>query len=218
MPHLTRERRAAAVLAVLAVVVLAGCSQDDEDPVSPPAADPTPLAEYDASTLSLSRQSPCPGLTTQAAAPTLGGEVTTQGYGSGERARLSAVVRDVAQEEGCVFRGEEAATGRAWVFTPPVPVSRAQGFVRTLAREQNCRRVQGAAAFGDPGVGRICERGKRAVGSYGGLFGEAWLGCSVQVPRAAARGEQGREELVRRTGEWCVQVLEAARAVSEAEE
>lgn len=216
MTHLTAPAlRLLPALALLLAPVLAGCTGGDDGPApgsAPSSAAPTSLDAYDTAGLSLGRTSPCPALSEDAVARALGGDVAgSSTWANGERARLAIGVRDVAQEAGCAFRGEAGTSARAWVFAPPVAPSRARAVERTLRSEQGCRRVADAPAFGEPGVGRTCVRQDRVVASFGGLFGEAWLGCSVAVPRSAARGDDGRSALVRRTGEWCVRVVEAAQ-------
>ncbi len=221
MPRPPRPRRILAGLALPLALVAACTGGEGSGPAepTPSAAEPTPLGDYEVAGLALARASACPALDDEAVARALGGEVTdSTSYSSGEPATLAVGVRDVAHEAGCVFSGEEGTTARAWTFAPPVSPPRAKAVVRTLAQEEGCTRVQDAPAFGKPGLGRTCSRGRRLVGSYGGLFGDAWVGCSVAVPTSAARGPKGRRSLVRRTGEWCVQVLEAARRTTEASE
>ena len=50
-----------------------------------------------------------------------------------------------------------------------------------------------------------CADDGAVVASYRGLFGDAWLSCSVEP----AGPDDG---LVERTGRWCVTVLQAASA------
>ncbi len=218
MPRLPRRSARALALAAGLALVAGGCTGDGEPAAQPSASAEaaTPLADYETAGLAVTRTSPCPALPERAVTEALGGEVTGgTAYADGEQAALAPGVRAVPQEAGCVFRGEQRAAARAWTFTPPISPGRAKAVARQLRREQGCTPVEDAPAFGDPGLGRTCERGPRVVGSYGGLFGDAWLGCSVAVPKAQARGEQGRRDLVRRTGAWCVQVLESARQATE---
>ena len=60
-----------------------------------------------------------------------------------------------------------------------------------------------------PSVALICPAGDRRWASFRGLFGDAWLACSLSAP--ATLGDQ---ELLDRAGRWCVAVAEAA-AVSD---
>ncbi len=68
---------------------------------------------------------------------------------------------------------------------------------------KGCRPLDGAADFGRTSVGLACttERGTRV--SYRGLFGDAWLACSVEARTPLA-------ELSRRTDEWCAAVVQSA--------
>ncbi|MDQ4055708.1 MAG: hypothetical protein M3237_23860, partial [Actinomycetota bacterium] len=73
------------------------------------------------------------------------------------------------------------------------------------AREEpGCEPVADAPAFGQPSAAVVCATEPRREVSYGGMFGDAWLTCTLSsgVPRA---------ELLDRAGRWCVAVVEAAK-------
>ncbi len=131
---------------------------------------------------------------------------STKSYDNGERARLSTDVSDVAHEFGCAWLTPDA-TARAWVFAPPVTRHSARVLAREVRTEPGCRTVSGAPEFGKPSAALVCEVGSEVEVSYRGLFGDAWLTCTLSGPLGSPR-----EELTDRAGRWCVAVVEAARA------
>jgi hypothetical protein len=203
-------RRAAAVLAAGVLLLATGCTGDDEEP-EPQALTSrasTPLTSYAADTVVLERAPFCEQIPTSAVDEALGGEATrSTAWDNGERTRLTDDVRDVAHEYGCSFEGEEA-TARAWLFAPPVTPARARELIRQASRVQGCRAEPGDPGFGQRSVAMVCETDGEQTASYRGLFGDAWLSCSIAVPT----GSVDVPELMDRTGRWCVQAAEAARA------
>jgi hypothetical protein len=95
---------------------------------------------------------------------------------------------------------------RAWVFAPPVTRTQASVLVVGVRRTAGCRVLDGHG-FGSPALGALCTTRGRADASYRGLFGDAWLTCSVAD---GGREKLSREQLLRRAGDWCVQVATAA--------
>lgn len=59
--------------------------------------------------------------------------------------------------------------------------------------------------FGSPSVSTRCTGDGTTEESYRGLFGDAWLTCTLSTPGDPV-------DLPERTSAWCVSVLEAARA------
>jgi hypothetical protein len=66
--------------------------------------------------------------------------------------------------------------------------------------------VPDASAFGSPSVAVGCRAGRTLTAAYHGLFGDAWLSCSLAVPVGGA----ARADLVDRAGRWCVAVAAAS--------
>jgi hypothetical protein len=70
----------------------------------------------------------------------------------------------------------------------------------------DCRPATGVADFGAPGDTATCTLDTgNAVIERAGLFGDAWLTCSVSAPGDPA-------DLPARASEWCVHVVEATRS------
>jgi hypothetical protein len=206
MPRRARTVALAAVLTFL----LGACTGDDEPAAeADPSAPSTPLASYAADTVVLDRGPFCEDIPAAAVEEALGGTATdSTTYGNGERARLTDDVRDVSHEFGCTFRAEDGTTARAWLFAPPVTPARARDLVKDARSGQGCRPEPQDPGFGQKSVAVVCEADGETTASYRGLFGDAWLSCSLAV----ATGSVQDSALLDRTGRWCVQVAEAARA------
>lgn len=211
MPRRTRPvvgpRRAAAALAMtLTGAVLAGCSGGATPPTPPK---PTPLASYDGTVAQVERLSFCSRIHDEAILDAVGSTVTTAHYGNGERLPGST---DLAHEYGCVFTGREGVA-RSWVFVPPVTPARAAQLVATARRMPGCTALP-AAKFGSPAVGTLCHAGGRTTVTYGGLFGDAWLSCSLDAatPADQPAGTRATAEkaLISKAGIWCVRVATTA--------
>jgi hypothetical protein len=109
----------------------------------------------------------------------------------------------VAHEYGCRWSAADGTTAQGWVFAPPVTPGQAERLRRAAAKADGCRAVPDAPRFGSRSVAVRCDDGTTA---FHGLFGDAWLSCSVTV-RGSASGDA-----VERTGRWCVSVAQAAAA------
>lgn len=189
--------------ATVAGVVLARPPERTDDA---PRYESVPLAAYDTSTVTLARAAFCDALPDDAVAEGLGGGAeSATGWGNGDRARLTSSVRDVAHEFGCVWR-TSSATARAWVFAPPVTERRARELVDAARSDERCEAITDAPAFGRPSSGSVCTDDARERVTFRGLFGDAWVTCEISATPGAG------EELVDRTGRWCVAVVEAIRA------
>lgn len=205
-------------MATLAAATLGGCSGAEEDPPpAPPTPDlGTPLGDLDTRRTTVARAPFCDALDEAAVSRALDGEARRQtSYGPGDRVRLTAEMRDVAHEFGCVFKGSAKTEARAWVFTPPVTRKQAKRLVAD-APGGGCTPVTGAPEFGRPSVAVRCRddgpgSGPRAVTTvrFSGLFGDAWLSCSVR-----ARGLD-RDALTDRADRWCAAVVAAVEVEPE---
>ncbi|WP_028642980.1 hypothetical protein [Nocardioides sp. URHA0020] len=203
-------RRAAAALAAGALGLalsgsLAGCTSDEDAPTAAPTPTSTPLADYATDTVVIARGEFCARVAPRAVTEALGAEAaTTASWANGDRARLAAGVRDVAHEYGCSWTAADGTVARAWVFAPPVSADRADALVRDTGRGRRCERLTDAPAYGAPSVAVSCTTKRGGRTTVQGLFGDAWLSCSLQVP--------GSPPDIDRTGRWCVAVAEAASA------
>lgn len=200
---------AAAVLTTLTVLggVLLGGPAREAPRTDTPSAGPTAIDDGGALTgLEVRRAAFCPAVPETAAATALGGAVaTTDSYDSGQRTQLTQQVRDVVHEFGCTWRSGKASA-RAWVFAPPVSRDRARSLVQAAVQRDGCTRAD-APEYGSPGVALQCERGGRTEVSHRGLFGDAWLTCTL-LPSVADDADPA--DLTVRAGRWCAAVATAA--------
>lgn len=79
--------------------------------------------------------------------------------------------------------------------------------MRAAEETAGCEKQPGSEAYGAPSVTLVCDDRQRRIATYRGLFGDAWLSCSLGLP-----GRPGDRELLDRTGRWCVAAAEAASA------
>lgn len=192
----------------VAVVLLLGasaCSGGSDEPATPPPS-PTATSLTDLATddLTVARASFCAQVAPAAVEDALGAEpASADEWANGERAELADGVTDVAHEFGCRWSAADGTTALGWVFAPPITPRRAEELGRAATQVTGCRAVPGAPPFGTHAVAVRCQDGTTA---FHGLFGDAWLSCSLQVPAAGAGG--GTD--VERAGRWCATVLQAA--------
>lgn len=202
------------LLLLLAVVVTgslvtAGVATGDDQPAeTAPKVVSTPLADYDTTTVTVPRAAFCAAVPAGNVEEALDGPAASdRTWVNGDPAPLTDSIQDVAHEYGCAWVSQVGATARAWVFAPPVDPVRAATLVRMASRPKRCDKVPGPA-YGDPSVALICSGDGQVEASYRGLFGDAWLTCTVTVPAAGV----DRPALQDRAGRWCVAVANAAAA------
>lgn len=204
-----RRLAAATVVAAVCLLGIGSCQGDDEPaPTAAPSPSSTPLAELDTATLVVRRDSFCPDVDPDAVEEALGGDPdASTSYDNGEPARLTRTVEDVAHEFDCTWQRAGGTVARAWVFAPPVTAGRARALAREAAQTvPGCSPVPDASVYGRPSAAVGCRTGGTLEAAYHGLFGDAWLSCSLAVPVAGA----DRADLVDRAGRWCVAVATAA--------
>lgn len=184
---------------------------DDEEPTAAPAPpEPsgyasTPLGDYDSTAVALARAPFCDRLPEEAVSEALGGgKGRTTTYSNGQRAELTTGVDDVAHEYGCRIVGRHGEL-RAWIFAPPVTSGLARDLAEEATQRKSCRQPTQAPAYGAPSVALVCPAGARRWASFRGLFGDAWLSCSLAAPASLSDAD-----LLDRAGRWCVAVAEAA--------
>lgn len=209
-----RSLLVAAVVTVLLVVggvlVLGG----EEEAPAPPREEPfttTPLEGYDTSTTAVAREPFCDRVDERQVAAALGGADVPEvvSWANGDQLDTGGGRSDVVHEYGCAWTGADGADARAWVFAPPVEVSRAEQLAASAARAPGCGTAPGPA-YGTPTLALTCTDAAGAVtASYRGLFGDAWVVCQLTVPAAAAA------EAADRAGRWCVGVLAALDPAAE---
>ncbi len=179
-------------------------------PPPPPSYQSTPLTDFDTTVVALSRAPFCQRVPDEALTEALGGQAGRRtSYRDGQSAELAPGVEDVAHEYGCRVEsnGTDGGELRAWLFAPPVSRSRAADLVDEMADRRGCTRPATAPAYGAPSLALVCPDGDRRRASFRGLFGDAWLACSLAAPATVPE-----PELLDRAGRWCVAVAEAAAA------
>lgn len=195
-----------AFAAVLTAVLVAGCTSTSDEPrrpAEPPQAQPTPLDDYDTTTITVARSPFCDRLSQQAVANALsvGADTAAQAEtGEWQPGRRLPGTSSVGNEYGCSWTSG-STTAKAWVFAPPVTSTRAEHFAAETV-QMKCQKLPAAPRLGRPTVAQRCglNTGQHLIGIHG-LVGDAWVGCEIS----------GTSD-VRRTSEWCVEVLEALRA------
>lgn len=208
MSTVERSLLLASLLTVLPVSIGVAVSDDTSPSTDPVAYTATPLADFDSTSATVRRTEFCDRLPAEAATDALGTGASGSAYGNGD---TSDVVPggDVSHEYGCRFVPTDTTVvdteARAWVFAPPVGADRAQELVRSATSARGCRADAVAPAFGNPTLALQCTADGRRTASFRGLFGDAWLTCSLTLPATVPA-----RELVDRAGRWCVAVARAA--------
>lgn len=199
-------------LLVTALVVLGGVVLLDPGQEEPQRQAPLPVAleSLDTTALVVRRAAFCDAVPESDVAAAVGtGEVEATAYGNGEMAPVAGA-EDVVHEFGCTWTAADGRAAAAWVFAPPVTPERATELVDAAAA--GCEQLS-APAYGSPGVALLCPGDDPALAtvSFRGLFGDAWLTCTLTAEAAdAADPAAGRSALVDRTGRWCASVALAA--------
>lgn len=197
---------AAATLASVAVGVTVVGSEEPA-PREPEPVSILTLAEVDTTVLAAGRSGFCSEITPEQVADALAGEpAASTAHDNGERVPIADGGADVAHEYGCVWTAADDAAARGWVFAPPVTVKQAGRLARAAVRAPGCRRLPDAPAYGASSIAVVCADSGVRVVSHRGLFGDAWLSCSLSAPGVA------RAELVERADRWCAAVAVAATA------
>ena len=170
----------------------------------------TPLASFDTTDLAILRTAFCDRVADAAVEEALGGAPDeANAYGNGDQARLAPGLRDRAHEYGCSWTAD-GTTAAAWVYAPPVPRVGANELLRRARAGKGCEPVTAAPAYGQPSAGLVCTRPRRSEITFRGLFGDAWLVCSLRLASVSA-GEI-THQAVDRAGRWCVAAARAAAA------
>ena len=208
-----RSWRRTAALALLPALIttLAGCTTGQTPEPEPEAEpEPTTLASYDTAGVNVVRGPFCDRVPPTGIEHALGDvPADSESWDDGDRERLPDGTRDRVHEYGCRWTAADATQASAWVFAPPVTPAQARVLARNVTRDAygaTCRRMPGAADFGAPGASATCslDTGDLVI-ERAGLFGDAWLTCTVSAAGSPA-------DLAARASEWCVHVVQAARS------
>jgi hypothetical protein len=201
VPTVLRALLLAVLLTVIPVAVGVAMT-GGEQPAKPAAYAGTPLRQFDTTTVPITRAPFCERIPGDAVTAALGSRAArADAYGNGDREQVGTT-DDIVHEYGCTFTSGKVQA-RAWVFAPPVTRARATELIK--ASDHGCTRPTGAARFGTPTTASLCGRSVRTA-TYRGLFGDAWLSCSLSVPGGGMDGAT----LLDHTGQWCVAVAKAA--------
>jgi len=206
VPTVLRALLLSALLTLVPVAIGVAVSGDATLTREPAAYQGTPLAEFDTTEAVVQRAPFCDLVPAAAVKEALGDSATLAAYGNGEQSEAFPGA-DVAHEYGCRFSPADAAVvgeARGWVFAPPVTVDAAQQLA-TAPVAKKCAPLPDAPAYGTPSTALVCPGDGVQTVSFHGLFGDAWLACSLTLP-----AEVAPEEIVDRAGRWCVAVAEAA--------
>jgi hypothetical protein len=177
---------------------------NDPTPATPQAVyRGTALSDFDTTAAAVRRAPFCDRVDPAAVREALGGPGELSSWVNGQATDL-VPGGDVAHEYGCRFAAD-GLDARAWVFAPPVTAARAATLLKQ-APAKGCAAQPGAPAYGAPSAAVVCTSGQTRSVSFRGLFGDAWLSCSLALPTATATPEQ----LLERGGRWCVAVAQAA--------
>lgn len=205
-------RRLLLAAAVTAIAVGGGVQLRGSDDASPeaPEATSTPLSSFDTTDLTVLRSAFCDRVAEDSVAEALGVEPDeATSYGNGDRARLGPGIRDRAHEYGCSWSAD-GRTAAAWVYAPPVPRTVALELLRRARAAKDCEPVTAAPAYGEPSAGLVCTSTRGREVTFRGLFGDAWLVCSLRTATVSA-GESNKQA-IDRAGRWCVAAARAASA------
>jgi hypothetical protein len=166
----------------------------------------TPLQDLDTTALVVRRSPFCDAVDPAAVERALGGEpADVSAYRSGQRIKISNHGADVVHEFGCRWTAGDN-TAEAWVFAPPVTRERAAGLARDIDKLSVCADGTGPA-FGEPWARCLTRQGEAAKLTYGGLFGDAWLGCTLTLTSGSIGDVDERGE------QWCAAVATGAASL-----
>jgi hypothetical protein len=205
-PRVTRATVAAAIACCVALAGCSGSSDSEPRPTTAPSEakeSGTTLEDVDTTALVVPRGPFCDRVDPAAATNALGEEpADVSAYRSGQRIKISDDVADVVHEFGCRWTaGDKAA--EAWVFAPPITRKRAAALARGVQGLSECLDHPGPD-FGRPSASCASVDDDAVAISFQGLFGDAWLTCSLTL----ARG--GQSEVDERASRWCAAVATGA--------
>lgn len=191
---------------------LNGCSAPEAPPAPEPEVEPLPstLESYGTTGVNVVRGPFCDRVSPTGVEHALADvPADSESWENGDRERLPDGTRDRVQEYGCRWTAADGTQASAWVFAPPVTPALARTLSRDLVHDgygARCRPALGAADFGAPGATATCmlDTGNSLI-ERAGLFGDAWLTCTLSAPGDPA-------DLPARASEWCVHVIEATRS------
>jgi hypothetical protein len=206
VPTVLRALLLSALLTLVPVGVGVVVADEETSERRPPVAAyaGTSLADYDTSRALVQRAPFCERIHPDAVEEALGADAELTAYGNGESTAVLPSGADVAHEYGCVLVAPTGAEARGWLFAPPVTAARARQLVQGTATP-GCKVQPTAEPYGHPSVAALCTARGATTATFRGLFGDAWLACSLTLP-----GTVVPQELLETAGRWCVAVAQAA--------
>lgn len=192
-----------AALAVALAMTVSGCS-DDPGERAAPEPEPVALADLDTAAMAVQRDAFCDAVDDEALDAAVGTAGEPQTWGNGENVTLGDGSEDLAHENGCRWGADDAVQGAAWVYVPPVPLANAEAYVEAAGAVEGCEPLE-QPAYGTPSVALRCVGATTTEISFRGLFGDAWLTCTLSEPTA----DLG-DDLADRASAWCAAVAVAA--------
>ncbi len=187
--------------ALLAVVVITGCSENEK---AAPDPAPTPIASLNTVEMQLPRIEFCQLVPDKAVEDAVGGKPASHSsYGNGDEVEMAGIGKDVVHEIGCSWTGDDGTTARAWVFARPVNAAFARSVIASGRKTKGCRTIAGPP-YGKPSATQVCRTadGKQRL-RHAGLFGQTWLTCELATTKV------DQAELRDRTDAWCSEVANA---------
>jgi hypothetical protein len=201
--------RATVAAVITCGLVLAGCSGSSDSEPRPHAAaseakeSGAALEDVDTTALVVPRGPFCDRVDPAAATRALGEEpADVSAYRSGQRIKISDDVADVVHEFGCRWTAG-GNTAEAWVFAPPITRKRAASLTRGTQGRSECLDYLGPD-FGRPSASCASRDDDAVAISFQGLFGDAWLTCSLTLARGA------HSQVDERASRWCADVATGA--------
>jgi hypothetical protein len=193
-------------LLVVALVGLAGCGDSSDDPATT-ASDPASSATTSTAPSDQASRTPTgaradfcaqiPAAKVRAAID--GRSVYDESWQPGQPADLIGGAHENGAEYGCTWTAKDGTTVTAWMFARPVTAAEATQLVRKDG--PGCERRR-APQYGEPSSTVQCINDDDTVTRSQGLFGDAWIGCSLQTPGILTKLD--------RANAWCATVRGAA--------
>jgi hypothetical protein len=196
-----RRRILAVPAALVALVVITGCSKDEK---AAPEPAPTAIASLNTVEMELPRIEFCQLVPGEAVEDAVGGKpASDSSYRNGEEVEMAGVGKDVVHEIGCSWTGDDGTTARAWVFARPVDTAFARSVIAAGSKPKGCRTLAGPP-YGEPAATQLCRtaEGQQRL-RHAGLFGQTWLTCELATTKSA------QAELRDRTDAWCSEIANA---------
>ena len=207
MSSLTRPLMTGLLVTALVGLAGSGCGSDDpettaSDPASSSTTASTEPSDQASPTPTGARADFCAQIPAAKVRSAIDGEsVYDESWQPGQPADLVGGAHENGAEYGFTWTAKDGTTVTAWMFARPVTAAEAAQLVRKDG--PGCARRQ-APQYGDPSSTVQCINDDDTVTRSQGLFGDAWIGCSLQTP--------GILKDLDRANAWCATVRGAAVA------